>query len=106
MTWVSARSEGSLEEEAALGEADTRGREVLEATATHPRVVEAGVSLREVVGGANPTEAVAGDSLMVAEAGDNLTVVEAGDSPMVAEAGAKVVASTTSGTSPVNRKPT
>lgn len=115
VTWVSARSEGSLEEEAALGEADTRGREVLEATATHPRVVEAGVSLRvveagdnptEVVGGANPTEVVAGDSLTVAEAGDSLMVAEAGDSPMVAEAGVKVVASTTSGTSPVSRKPT
>lgn len=72
--------------------ADTRDRAVLEATATHPRVVAAGVS-PPVAAGVSPTVA-AGDSPMVA----------AGDSPM-AEAGVKVVAPTISGTSPVSRKP-
>lgn len=67
--------------------ADTQGRDILEATVTHPRAVVAGVSPREVVGGVSPMEV-------------------GGDSPMVVEAGVKVVAPTTSGISPVSRKPT
>ena len=85
MTWASARSDQSLEEDGTLGGADTQDRAVLEATAIHPREGEAGVS-PTVVAGANPT-------------------VVAGVSPMVVEAGVKVVAPTISG-SPVSRKPT
>lgn len=91
--WVSARKDRSLEEDGTVGGADTQGRGVLEATATHPRVV---------VAGASPT-VEAGASPMV-EAGVSPMVV-AGDNPMV-EAGVKVVAPTISGTSPVSQKPT
>ena len=93
MTWASARSDQSLEEDGTLGGADTQDRAVLEATAIHPREGEAGVS-PTVVAGANPTGV----------AGVSPTVV-AGVSPMVVEAGVKVVAPTISG-SPVSRKPT
>lgn len=79
MTWASARSDQNLEEEAAV-----------EATATHPRVVVAGVSPM-VAAGVSPTVA-AGVSPMVVEAGDSPMVAEAGDSPMVGN--------------PVSRKPT
>lgn len=84
-----------------MGVADTQGRGVLEATATHPRVVVAGAS-PTVAAGASLTVA-AGVSPMV-EAGVSPTVV-AGDSPMV-EVGVKVVAPTISGISPVSQKPT
>lgn len=93
MTSASARSDQNLEEDGTLGGADTRDREVLEATAIHLREGVAGVSPMEVAG-ANLME-VAGVSPMVV----------AGDSHMVVEAGVKVVP-TVSGTSPVNQKPT
>lgn len=66
-----------------MGGADTRGRGVLEATATHPKVA-AGASPK-VAAGASP-------------------MVESGVSPMV-ESGVKVLAPTISGTSPVSQKP-
>lgn len=84
-----------------MGGADTRGRGVLEATATHPRVVVAGASPMAAAGVSPTVEA--GDSPTV-EAGVS-PMVEAGDSPMV-EAGVKVAAPTVSGTSPVSQKPT
>lgn len=86
--WASARSDRSLEE-ATLGGADTLGREVPEATATHPRAVD-GVSPRAVAAGVSPM-VVGGVSPMVVE--------EAGDSHMV-------VAATISGTSQISQKPT
>lgn len=89
-----ARSGQNLEEAGTPGGADTQGRAVLEATATHRRAVAAGDS---------PTGA-AGDSPMgvvgVSPTG------EAGDSRMVAVAGVKVVAATVSGASLVSPKPT
>lgn len=94
VTLASARSGQSLEEAGTLGGADTQGRAVLEATATHPRVVAAGAS---------PT-GVAGDS-PTGVAGVSPTGV-AGDSRMVAVAGVKVVGATVSGASPVSPKPT
>lgn len=93
VTWASARSDQSLEEDGTLGGADTQDRAVLEATAIHPREGEAGVS----------PMVVAGDSPTVV-AGVNPTEV-AGDSPMVVEAGVKVVVPIISG-SPVSQKPT
>lgn len=92
VTWGSARSDRSLED-GTLGGADTPGRAVLEATATHPRAVAAGVNPMVVVG-VSPM-VVAGVSRMVV----------VGDSPMVVEAGVKV-APMVSGTSPVSQKPT
>lgn len=101
MTWASARSDRSLED-GILGGADTQGREVPEATATHPRAVAAGVSPRVEAAGVSPME--------VEEAGVSPTVVAAaGDSHMVVEAAGDshmVVAATISGTSQISQKPT
>jgi hypothetical protein len=102
---ASARSGRSLEEGGTLGVADTLGRGVLEATATHLKVAVAGDSLMVVAGGSHMVVVAGGDNPMVVVAGDNPMVV-AGDSPMVAVAGVKEVAPTVSGTNPVSQKPT
>lgn len=95
VTWASARSDQSPEEDGALGGADTQGRAVLEATATHPRVV---------VAWGSPMVA-AGDSPMVAVGGNPM--VAAGGSLMVAAGGnPMVVAPTVNGANPVSQKPT
>lgn len=88
---ASAKSGQSLEG-GTLVEAGTLGREALEATVTH---------LRVVVPGGSPTVA-AGSPMVVA--GDNLMVV-VGVSPM-AGAGVKEGVPIISGTSPASQKPT
>lgn len=75
-------------------EAGTLGREALEATVTH---------LRVVVPGGSPM-VVAGDNHLMVVAGDNLMVV-VGVSPM-AGAGVKEGVPIISGTSPASQKPT
>lgn len=74
-------------------EAGTLGREALEATVTH---------LRVVVPGGSPTVVAGGSPTVVA--GDNLMVV-VGVSPM-AGAGVKEGGPIISGTSPASQKPT
>lgn len=89
---ASAKSGQSLEG-GILVEAGTLGREALEATVTH---------LRVVVPGGSPMVAAGGSPMAVA--GDNLMVV-VGVSPM-AGAGVKEGVPIISGTSPASQKPT